>query len=520
MSGYDDVVGDDDAVPTWPHDLAHLINEPTGYSAGYAAHHHPDFRDPTDDSYGREYEDLEQSYHNAGGSGPDFEEGVLDAANGISHKLDAPEDYHAYQAEEQAWRKRNRDSVNQQMQDKHNRLREQGDITDFRIHEGPEMPQLPGVRGFDYTPVHSPWKSQQHPEGSWEGCPTCNKGYGPEPLHYSDPDDDPDPFDPRIIGASRRTAGEDINLPPDQPHQDWQPKYKNHKPTVRQWHPPFGETHVKYHIYQMGGGRNPLVWGANHHGTYQGMETVDPPSGASGSITWPLYSNGYEPDQLGRFKTPEQAQAAAEQHFAENYGQPPKHDYDIGQIMDEHGGPQPHTRGLGDDEDYGHIFGAIKRIARARALQRMADAELSPPCPDCDQVAGFKEHPVSPAVKVCRNCDYPMLGYRVDNLLDSLLTGHDREIDELPEIDHPGLGKHGHRLAGDGMSWEDTMAHIDKVLAEGEPTKHNDWFVEPDTRACQECGNQLLPEEDGTWSHVDENGDPMPVMHPARPFTH
>ena len=121
----------------------------------------------------------------------------------------------------------------------------------------------------------------------------------------------------------RRQAREkDIRIPPDMPHDDWQKRYEG-SPTMR-WHPTYGETHVKYHIYRGGGGRNPIIWGANHHGICQGMETVDPPSGDYGSITLPKYSLGDDPEQLGRFKKPEQAKAAAEQHFAETYGKQSK----------------------------------------------------------------------------------------------------------------------------------------------------------------------------------------------------
>jgi hypothetical protein len=166
---------------------------------------------------------------------------------------------------------------------------------------------------------------------------------------------------------SRTAAG------PDAPHEDWQPKYRGdpadsvekalQKATVQKWHPPYGETHVKYHIYRGGGGRNPIIWGANHHGTYQGTKTVRSPlRDDHPEFEMPVYSNEDEPEQLGRFKTPEKAKAAAEEHYRDNYSQPPKHDYDIDAIMgDEGNGPAP-RRGLGDDEDYGHIFG-IRRYA-------------------------------------------------------------------------------------------------------------------------------------------------------------
>lgn len=133
------------------------------------------------------------------------------------------------------------------------------------------------------------------------------------------------------MAKMRRSAGEE-------PHDDWQPRFGDDQ-RVQKWHPPFGETHVKYHIYRGGGGRNPIIWGANHHGTYQGSEMVKSPirSGEHPDIEVPVYSTQDEPEQLGRFRTPEQARAAAEEHYTENYGRPPAHDYDINRIMREEG---------------------------------------------------------------------------------------------------------------------------------------------------------------------------------------
>ena len=208
--------------------------------------------------------------------------------------------------------------------------------------------------------------------------------------------------------------------------------------------------HVKYHLYRAGGGKNPIIWGANHHGTYQGTETVSSPLGGDRpDFDVPVYSNGDDPEQLGRFKKPEQAKAAAEAHYRENYGQPPSHDYDIDSIMGEHGqAPAGGKSGTGDDEDYGHIFGMHARYAAAisgvsEAVAQRIAAELSPPCPDCGQVAGFDEHMVSPRVKVCRNCEYPMTDIGHDDLLETILRGHDQAVGDLPETDHPNLGKHG-----------------------------------------------------------------------------
>ena len=46
--------------------------------------------------------------------------------------------------------------------------------------------------------------------------------------------------------------------------------------------------------------------------------------------------------------------------------------------------------------------------------------------------------------------------------------------------DHPTLGKHGQ------LSYEDAMAHIDRVLAEGEP---GGGFADDDDWRCPHCGN-------------------------------
>lgn len=49
--------------------------------------------------------------------------------------------------------------------------------------------------------------------------------------------------------------------------------------------------------------------------------------------------------------------------------------------------------------------------------------------------------------------------------------GHGRILGSLDMVDLI-------RLAGDGMSWEDTMAHIDRVLAEGEPEDRSDYSTD------------------------------------------
>ena len=136
--------------------------------------------------------------------------------------------------------------------------------------------------------------------------------------------------------ANLHDPNEPIHIPPDAPHEDWQPRYRN-DPNLVKWHPPHGESHVKYHVYPLGGGSNRVIWRANHHGLYQGMETMSSPSGSGGDLTFPTYSTSSDPDLIGGYRSMEQAKAAAEAHHAENYGQPPRHDYDINQIMRDEG---------------------------------------------------------------------------------------------------------------------------------------------------------------------------------------
>lgn len=186
----------------------------------------------------------------------------------------------------------------------------------------------------------------------------------------------------------RRTAGEmspedavnlpdpskAVRIPLDESHTDWRPRWGD-RSTTEKWHPPYGETHVKYHVYQVGGGRNPTLWRANHHGTYEGMQTLSPPNGSGEDLTFPNYTMSADPEPVGErrnFRNPKDAKAAAEAHYRDNYGQPPKHDYDIDSIMDKHPqAPSGGKSGLGDDEDYSRIFDAVRRaLKRAGAVLR------------------------------------------------------------------------------------------------------------------------------------------------------
>lgn len=496
-----------DADPArWPDDLAHHLDEPTGYSAGYAAYHHPAFA-------GDWHRAEEAFYVDAGGEGLKFEDGFEDAQNGLPHQPDQVSKRY----------KPLRDVADQLRQQKHNTLSEMGDLT---VDE-------------HGRPTRSEGPSAKHPSGSWEGCPTCSPKKGMGDSDYTDPDENIDPFDPRIIGAAleatryagavmRRTAAG-----PDEPHDDWRPRYGD-DPKIQEWHPPFGETHAGYHIWQAGGGNNPVVWGATHHGTYEGTETFnDYPD-----FEMPVYSLNHdddEPERLGLFRTPEQAQAAAEKHYEQNYKNRPKMDgLDVDRVMREHGDQPRAGTGLGDDEDYSRIFDAVRRALRqATAALRRVAFDWKPDPDYTDDMETVNAHLTrlenGHEMRVGRwpdrddgshrwwwqiythAPDYNLGGhfgagqltreeaqaaaenqYRQQYPLGTDTGGHKSQIGDsgvdYEKLINPradlGDEDYGHifgmlrqagldmadiiRLAGDGMSWEDTMAHIDDVLAEGE----------------------------------------------------
>jgi hypothetical protein len=154
--------------------------------------------------------------------------------------------------------------------------------------------------------------------------------------------------------------------PPEMPHDDWHvlPNYSNadrrddltpgqKSQVYHEWHPHHGESFVQYLIFpptEPGG-----HWRAEHNGINQGMDSGTTDSGHDYVI------NQYDFDQwddIGTFPTPEEGRRAVEQYHSRRYGQPPRHEYDIDQIMREHGGqPTQQRRGPGDEEDFGDIFG-------------------------------------------------------------------------------------------------------------------------------------------------------------------
>jgi hypothetical protein len=134
------------------------------------------------------------------------------------------------------------------------------------------------------------------------------------------------------MAKMRRSAGDDdIIFDPDRPHDEWRPRHG--RPEFAEWHPPYGESHVKYHVYPIGGGSNQRYWRANEHGLYQGQETIERPGGGA-EMRFPVYSNdGHphraEPQRIGHpvtgdhnFRTMDEAKAAAEQYHAATYSEP------------------------------------------------------------------------------------------------------------------------------------------------------------------------------------------------------
>ena len=137
-----------------------------------------------------------------------------------------------------------------------------------------------------------------------------------------------------------RLAGEEIHIPPDEPHDDWRPIHGD--PSFAKWHPPVGESHIKYHIYPIRRTGKPTIWRANSHGLYQGMGSL---SSRGNNLTFPQYSNEFEPERITsvsgnpNFSNMDKAKAAAEKYHAENYGKPQKGigDYDLNQLMRDQG---------------------------------------------------------------------------------------------------------------------------------------------------------------------------------------
>lgn len=91
----------------WPEDLKHhLLSDGSphaAYDAGYDASWHPDFQD-SGDPWG----DAGEAWYNAGGKGPGFDDGWVDAASDIPHRYNDPEGYAAYRAEMDAPRQASR----------------------------------------------------------------------------------------------------------------------------------------------------------------------------------------------------------------------------------------------------------------------------------------------------------------------------------------------------------------------------------------------------------------------------
>ena len=131
------------------------------------------------------------------------------------------------------------------------------------------------------------------------------------------------------MAKMRRSAGDDdIIFDPDRPHDEWRPRHG--RPEFAEWHPPYGESHIKYHVYPVGGGNNQRYWRVNDHGLYQGMGSVERPGGGA-EMRFPSYAfdDDYDPHRVPHpktgdynFRTMDEAKAAAEQYHAATYSKP------------------------------------------------------------------------------------------------------------------------------------------------------------------------------------------------------
>lgn len=362
-------------VSEWPEDLNHHLEDPTGYNAGYAAYHHPAFAGDWDKA-------EEAFYVGAGGKGTKFEDGFEDAQNGLPSQLDQVSKRY----------KPLREVADDLRQRKHNDMSDMGDLT-VNEHGMPARTQGP---------------SADHPKGSWEGCPTCNPKKGMGDSDYSDPDEDPDPFDPRLIGAGRRTA-------------DWKPE-------------PSREN-VEYHCKTCG---EPLAEdyynGGWFHYDQNGERSVED-VGHYPDVDYTVHNS--KPENQVRHEM--QHDLHPEQH--------PVPDWKDCPTCSSHGLSEPSYSDPDENVDPfdPRIIGAaLKAVGYANAIMRLSQ------------------------------------------------MSYDAEVEAIPETDHPTLGKHGARLAGDGMSWEDTMSHIDRILNAGEG-HHNHNFPGTknlDSGFCDDCGDE------------------------------
>jgi len=329
--------------------------------------------------------------------------------------------------------------------------------------------------GFDSMQHAMDWVQSRHPEESFN------------------PDDRQDPFDPRLIGAGRIARREHIDFPPDTFHHDWKPI--DGDPEFVDWHPPVGsgETHASYRVYPDRSKGWTSRWSVQHFGTYQGMKTVSfPPSRFRDydSASMPSYSKDRDPsDMLGSFDSLDDAKAAAHQHYQQNYtGGGSLGDVDFDRATGHHFNP--------DDEDYGYIFGMLQRLGMTldpADIYRLAGDGMS-----WDDTMRYIDETLAEGEKTNLddyfNDDYldgphpgtlPRPGQHADPDDPICPTCNGPEGKSDPYCPRCGLGEDGDlwqttihraaldmvdliRLAGDGMSWEDTMAHIDQVLGEGE----------------------------------------------------
>lgn len=352
--------------PPWPEDMSHHLHSNPAqapYSAGYHAARHPAFVD-VEDSLGV----AQSAWTNAGGESTgsvdfsSFEDGWMDSINGIPHMFLEPKAHQSYL--------------------------DAGD----------------SLRMFNPKRLRDHFDSVRNPT-----------------VPYTDPDEQQDPFDPRLLGASLRLDMADlIRLAGD--GMSWED-------TMR-------------HIDEALAGGEP-----EDHSDY---------------------STDYyhEPDD-------DDVSDDDEHERMDHY-----HDKWFDQL------PDSHKRWVRETNDEAMLFD----------FQRYYDHHANEGAP-------YTLTPLPEHEKMRQQRGYMKRMRQLEPHLDQYLNpeGGGRTASLLDYADVI-------RLAGDGMSWEDTMAHIDSVLAEGDNPTHQDdelakgvpsWYMAHDdddgpyddpSRECDACG--------------------------------
>lgn len=348
--------------PHWPQDMSHHLDgnpDQAPYSAGYHAARHPAFVN-SEDPLG-----VAQSvWTNAGGDltgsmdFSSFQDGWMDSVNGIPHMFLEPEAHRSY-------------------------LESTGD----------------SLRKFSPKRLRDHFDSVRNPT-----------------VPYTDPDENIAPFDPRIIGAglhARLAANEELLQKLHDDFHDW---YAEHGNERLNW-----------------AGRGPL-------GNWHQIEN--------------FLKDRYPAAHKGITTGKEEA----------------------GRLLD--------TGQLGPDGDY-----CPKCHGQGNHILRTNEA-----CPAC----GGSGKPDQPMAYATGQDAIDRFGYDPKEIAAGMLLLHNRTHSvrsDLEQGDNDRLSEIARmrsqmmrggaldfadiiRLAGDGMSWEDTMNYIDQTLAEGQPEDTSDYSTD------------------------------------------